>query len=299
MQRLVWALLAGVPSAASAQAEAAAQLWRLALTTLPIPPALGRGSSAAFWNPAQDYAPQRAVVGIEFIQAPIEVGASGLLAAAQVRVHRVGYLGLIYGRMQVNELVRTTVSPDPQPGGISYFTHALALTWARRLAGMTVGAVAGVHQDRLEYYHTERWTLDAGLERHVGPSLRLALATHFLSPGGGPAPARDIFGGLAYRVWQGEVWAGGREATVELRYGIAFAHGFAPDHAAGLGVDLGDVLGLDALIAREGGWAGPGWRPVGGLRLRVGRYRLTVARDAGLNDIGSAFRVGIEARLDD
>ena len=48
---------------------------------------------------------------------------------------------------------------------------------------------------------------------------------------------------------------------------------------------------------REAGYGGAAWRVVGGLRVAVGRYRLSFARDAGVNDTGAAYRVGLEARL--
>jgi hypothetical protein len=297
-QRLVWALVAGAPTAAAGQAEAAAQLWRLAATTLPVPPALADGGPGAFWNPAQRLREGRVLAGLDVVQAPTEVGASGLVATIHVGLPPVGYVGLIYGRMQVNDLVRTTVSPDPQPGGIPYFAHALGLTWTRAVAGTAVGATLALHEHRVDVEISRRWTLDVGVARRIGEALRLAAATHFLSPEGGPA-ARDVYGAIGCRLWRGEPWRGGGQARLELRYGVALAHGFPADHLAGLGFEVGEVFGADFLVAREGGYAEPGWRPVGGLRLAVGRYRVTVARDAGVGDLGAAFRVGLEAWLDD
>ncbi len=55
-------------------------------------------------------------------------------------------------------------------------------------------------------------------------------------------------------------------------------------------------VSFDLMVAREGGYSsGVGWRPVAGLGLTVGKYRVTLARDTGVNEVGSAYRVGVEA----
>jgi hypothetical protein len=296
-QRVVLALLAAAPALARAQDEAAVQLWRLAAVTVPLPLALAGGSPAAFWNPAQQLGPGRAHGGLELVQAPSEVGASGMLAAGHLSLGPLGHAGLWYGRMRIDDLVRTTDSPDPA-GGIAHDTHALGLTWTRPVAGVTLGATAAHHQNRLGQDESHRWTLDVGVQHRLGEVLRLAAATHFLSPAKSPA-ARDVYGAAGLRVWAGELWPGSRRAWLELRYGVAVAHGFPVDHQAGLGFDLANAFGADLLLVREGGYGGTGWRPAAGIRITVGRYRVTVARDAGVNDIGSAFRIGLEARIDD
>jgi len=60
---------------------------------------------------------------------------------------------------------------------------------------------------------------------------------------------------------------------------------------------VGSQLSLDMMLAREGGFSAPGWRAAGGVRVLVGKYRVSFARDVGVNSIGSAYRVGIEARV--
>jgi hypothetical protein len=210
----------------------------------------------------------------------------------------IGHAGLVYGRMQIADLMRTSDSPDPLPGGIPHETRAMGLTWTRALSGLAVGATVAFHQNRLDQDRSERWTFDLGVQRRFGDVLRVAAATHFLSPRG-PAAARDVYGALGLRLWRGELWRGSRPARIELRYGVALARGFAADHQTGLGFDLADVFGADVLVVREGGYSAPSWRPAAGVRITVGRYRVTVSRDAGVNDIGSAFRVGLEARIGD
>ena len=53
----------------------------------------------------------------------------------------------------------------------------------------------------------------------------------------------------------------------------------------------------DGGVVREGSYGSVGWRPVAGVGLTIGKYRITLARDAGVNDLGSAYRVGVNARF--
>jgi hypothetical protein len=78
---------------------------------------------------------------------------------------------------------------------------------------------------------------------------------------------------------------------------MAFAHGFDADHQLGLGGELARIVALDIAVVREGGYSAGGWRPVAGVRVAIGKYRVTLARDAGVNDIGSAYRIGVDARF--
>jgi hypothetical protein len=148
---------------------------------------------------------------------------------------------------------------------------------------------------RLDAAEWSRATFDVGASREVVPGLRLAAATHFVGSFRTDDPAQDVYAGIECRLWQGALW--GDHAVVRGRYGLAFAHGFGADHQAGLGFELGSVVSLDAAVVREGGYADGGWRPAAGLRVAIGKYRVTIARDAGVNDLGSAYRVGVEARL--
>ena len=42
-------------------------------------------------------------------------------------------------------------------------------------------------------------------------------------------------------------------------------------------------------------YSGGRWRFVAGLGLAIGRYRLTMAENPGVADIGASYRVGVEA----
>jgi len=153
-----------------------------------------------------------------------------------------------------------------------------------------------VTETRLDLARADRWTLDVGASRSIaGDRLRVAAATHFFSSLKTNDPSQDLYAGVEARLWNGWVSSRGDRAVVKGRYGIAFGHGFTADHQLGIGAELSKIVAVDLLLAREGSYGnGASWRPVGGLRLGIGKYRVTLARDAGINDLGSAYRVGVD-----
>jgi hypothetical protein len=298
MQRIA-VLLAGLAilpgGRGTAQQAAGTALWRLAATTLPLPPALATGTAAVFWNPAQIEDSARTQLGIEGIQTPAAIGASGMLAAIRVRAGRVGQIGFVYGHVGLSDLTRTGDSPDPLGGDVPVYTRAFGATWSRPVAGVALGTTLAYHETRLDAVQVTRWTFDIGASREIAPGLRVAAATHFFSSFSTSDPAQDVYAGVEYRLWQGPLW--GDRGAVRGRYGIAFGHGFTPDHQFGAGFELGRVLAFDVAVTREGSYGTEGWRGAAGFRVTIGKYRVTLARDAGVNELGSAYRVGVDARF--
>jgi hypothetical protein len=294
----VLAALATPTAPLPAQHTAGAELWRLAAATLPVPSALATGGAAAFWNPAQRADSAQVLLGVEAIQTPSAIGATGFLGALHLRAGRAGRFGVVYGRMQLDGLVRTYTSPDPeQAGTIPFFTHAIGATWAGSIAGTAVGATLAYRETRLDRSDVGRLTLDAGVSRPINHVVRLAVATHGFSRASTSDDAQDIFAGIEYRFFHGALWDGGPPASLRARYGVSIAHGFGADHQIGSGIDFGEALAFDVLLVRAGGYAQGTWRAVAGLGVGVGRYRLRFARDGGTNGVGSAFRVSLETRL--
>jgi hypothetical protein len=81
------------------------------------------------------------------------------------------------------------------------------------------------------------------------------------------------------------------------RYGVTVGHPGGADQQLGAGLDVGAPLSFDIVLAREASYGSAAWRGAAGVRVAIGRYRLTFARDGGVSDLGSAFRVGLEASL--
>lgn len=300
MQR-IGGLLVGLLAAATGpgwgqQSAAGTALWRVAATTLAVPPALATGPGATLWNPAQAGDSARTQIALEAVQTPAAIGASGMLAALRVRTRSFGDVGLVYGRVGLSDLTRTSDTPDPSGSDVPVYTFALGATWARMIGGTNVGATLAFHETRLDATHADRWTIDVGASRTLsGDRLRIAAATHFFSTLSTSEPAQDIYAGIEARIWQGPLW--GDRGSLLTRYGLAFGHGFAADHHLGLGAEFAGTVALDFAVVREGGYGEGGWRPVGGIRLTIGKYRITLARDTGVNELGSAYRVGAEARF--
>jgi len=290
---LLLAFPAGGPTLV-AQASAGTELWRLAAVTLPIPPALASGASAAFWNPAQPAA-EASRLGLDLIQTPQAVGATGVIAGLQFPLRRIGTVGFLYARMGVSDLVRTTDSPDPDGESIPFYAQSVALTWSRGVGHTTFGAKLTFHDTQFDGVRLDRWTLDGGLVHQIGERLRVAAATRGLRRVGSD-PAQDVYAGVQYRLWRGTLW---RETpgTLVARYGLTIGHPGGADQQFGAGLDIGAPLSLDVVLAREASYRNAAWRGAAGVRVAIGRYRLSFARDGGVSELGSAFRVGLEARL--
>jgi len=295
MQRISLLLAGFAPAVLWGQQGAGTELWRVAATTLPIPPALATGGAAAFWNPAQPATPERASFALEVIETAPTVNASGVLVTVRARVRPLGQLGLVYGRMGIGDLVRTSLSPDPDPGAIPYYTQTLGANWSVAPGGTALGATLAYQDTRLDVQGSNRWTLDLGARHTFAGAVTLAAATRCFSRFAAGDPAQDLYGGVELRLWHGPLW--GSRAAVSARYGVATAHGFTADHQFGAGFELGTQFASDLEVQREGSYGQAGWRAVAGMRVGVGRYRVSFARDFGVNDIGAAYRVGLEGRI--
>jgi hypothetical protein len=197
--------------------------------------------------------------------------------------------------MSVGDLVRTTLSPDPDGARIPYFTHTGRALWARRLGPSVVGAALAFHETRLDDSDQHRWTFDVGVRHAFGDRLVVAAATHFFSHFGTNA-AQDLYGAVQLRLWTGELWTGSGIASVQARYGVAAGNGVGIDQHLGTGLLVGDLFAADLLVVREGGYEAAAWRPVAGVQVKIGRYRILFAGDSGPREVGAAYRVGLEVR---
>jgi hypothetical protein len=294
MQRFAAAALALLPRLLAGQEAAGTQLWRLTAATIPTPTALVTGGTAGWWNPAQTDG--GTLVALELVQTPPTIGASGFIAAVRARLSATHRVGLAYGRMGIDDLVSTTLSPEPSGEGIDYYTQTARALWSADVAGTTLGAALSYTQTRLDVDQREGLTLDFGFRGNFGDRLVLAASTHFLGHAAGDA-SQDIYAATQLRLWRGELWTGSGPALVHARYGIVFGNEFAVDHQIGAGLDVAGTFTADVLIVAEGGYGVTNWRPVAGVQFRIGRYRVVFAGDAGPRQLGAAYRVGLETRL--
>ena len=290
----LWAALAASPEPAAAQDALGTELWRVVGVTVPTPYALDGGATGAFWNPAQLVTAP--VAAADLTQTPDAISASGFLALIRTGPGRFGSWGLAYGQVDIGDIIRTSLTPDPE-GTIPVYTRTVGVTWALTRGPTTVGATLADHDSRLDQSDAQHWTGDVGVVERVGGAVTLAAATHFFSRLATNDAGQDLYAGVEWRVWRGPLWTGSGDASFRVRYGATLAHGAGSDQQLGLGFDLGPPVAVDGMLVRESAYGNVTWRGVAGVRVRIGRYGLTFARDAGVNDIGSSYRVGLEWRL--
>jgi hypothetical protein len=290
---LLLILTTGFPPVLASQQSAGSELWRLAAVTIPLPPALATGAAAAFWTPAQES--DHGQLGLDLLQTPAVVGATGLIGAVRVPVRHFGAVGVVYARMGLGDLVRTTDSPDPDGESIPFYAQSGGITWSNAYGRTGVGATVTYHDTRFDGTRAERWSVDFGLSQDIGDRVRIAIATRGLTRLAND-PSQDIDAGAEYRLWRGILW-GTTPGRLVGRYGIAFGRPGGVDHELGAGLDIGTPVTLDVVLSREASYGNAVWRGAAGLRVSVGRYRVSFARDGGVSDLGSTFRVGLEANL--
>lgn len=288
---LLLVLAIGFPPMAASQQSVGSELWRLAAVTVPLPPSLATGAAAAFWTPVQE--DDHGQLGLDLLQTPAVVGATGLIGAVRVPVRHFGAVGLVYARMGLGDLVRTTDSPDPVGEAIPFYTQSGGFTWSNTYGRTGVGASVTYHDTRFDGARAERWSLDLGVMQAIGDRARIALSTRGLTRLAND-PAQDVDVGAEYRLWRGILW-GTTSGRLVGRYGIGFGHPGGIDHELGAGLDIGAPVTLDVLLTREASYGNAAWRGAAGLRVSIGRYRVSFARDGGVSDLGSTFRVGLEA----
>jgi len=279
-----------------AQGDPGASLWRVASQTLAVPPALVSGGAGVLWNPAQPIA-GTAAAAVDAIQGAQDVGATGFVASGRARTGPLGSLALVYGRMEIRDLVRTSTSPAPEAGALTFHTQLIGANWAREIGPAALGVTAARHSTRLDQVEAARWTVDVGAAVPPGQRLRLAGATHFFSRVAGDDPAQDVYAAIEVVAWSGQPWHDAPASSLRLRYGTAMAHGFGADHYLGGGFAFGALLAVDLLATYEGGYAAGGWQPTAAVAVSVGKYRVEAAANPGAAGLGPAFRVGLEARF--
>jgi len=287
------------PGKVVAQPGIATDLWRLAAGTLVVPPALADDGSAALWTPAVQLPRSEAGlrVAVEAIHSPSDIGISGGIASVAFRAGRVGTVNVVYGRMGVDGLVRTETSPEGIGGDIPVYNEVLSVGLARTVApGLVAGIAARALSGRLDIISSSQLGLDLGL-RYAGPSrFSFGVATRFFDPmlraseGGASYSAA-----VSYRTAEGQ--ALGTTADLRFRYGAGWAHGEGMQHLLSVGLALGGVVQLDGGAAREETAGFEVWRSRFGLSLDVGRYRVYLGRDGGVNGFGATYRFGLAAGM--
>ncbi len=283
---------------AAGQAAIVSDLWQIAAGTLVVPPALADDGSAALWTPATALPRSGPSVrlGIEAIHAPSEVGVSGGIATLGIRLGALGTLNVVYGRLGVDGLVRTETSPEGI-GDIPVYAEVVSLGLARAItpnlvAGAALRSVAG----QLDVVSRSQLGVDVGVRYADLDHVTIGFATRFFDPTFRQAAQAATYNlAASYHTAPSPMW--GTSAVVLLRYGATLAHGEGVQHLVSAGLDLGGATEVDVGAARESEAGTAVWRSRLGLAVGVGRYRVYLGRDGGVNDFGATYRFGLTAMM--
>lgn len=276
------------------QAPESAGLWRVAATALAVPPALELGPVAVAWNPAGTPSPERLSVGLQVIHTSAELGLSGIVAEVSRAVSAGSAVGLVVGRLDVRDLVRTTTTPTEVGGSIPVYTQYAGVAGRTGYGPVYLGALLRLHDERFDLATENGFTFDLGARVQMSRRLVVAAATHFLPIDLGSHTTTDYYMGVEYELVSATS-IGLTRATVIGRYGATYRSTEAVEHGVGLGVSLANIVRLDAAVTREVGFERSALRTGMAVSLRAGRYLMEVARSSGLNDLGATYRIGIEA----
>ncbi len=278
-----------------AQAPVAADMWRVPAPTLARPAPLESGATARFWNPAARAGGRGLNVGIQVFETSDAVRLSGLLVGVTRTLGRHLEVGIILGRLQIRDLVRTGTSPVAQLGTIPVYEQVGGATLAAGLGRVKSAVMIRGHDARFDQFREGGVTADIGVSFEITPRLTVAAATHFLPVDVQSRESTSYLAALEYVLWTPSLW--GRRSSVTGRYGTTARDRGGLDHAFGAGLSLEDRLHIDATYHREADYASTVWRPAVEVSLRLGRYAISAARGGGANHVGGTFRVGLELDL--
>lgn len=286
----------GFPAGLSAQAPPAADLWRVATTSVAIPTPLQTGATGMFWNPAAVAAHDLLAVGADAVLTSEVLGLSGLLAATSFRIPGPLRAGVVAGRVEIRDLVRTTTSPDGTDGSIPVYEQFVGIDVGVSHAWLQAGIGLALHESRFDVVSRSGFTIDAGLQARPLDRLTLAASTHLLPLDLSNDANTEYLAAAAYSVIDRNP-AEGMQLSASARYGVAYQARGAWEHTLGLGAELARRVVVDVALASESSVTERVWRPSLGLGIRFGGYTVEFGHGLGANDVGGTTRIGLDIRF--
>lgn len=290
---LLLALACSKPLAA--QAPPAAGLWRVVATSLSAPAALETGVTAAFWNPAAPAHQVDLAAGAQVVQTPDVLKMGGLLVAAD-KAFAALHIGLLYARMDVSDLVRTTSSPSGEEGSIPVYEQLLGLRVAYGEGPLALGVMFQLHDARFDSQDEDGLTLDAGLRLRPHRRVTIAAATHFFPFDFRTTESTDFYGALEVVPLE-HIGIAGTSTSLAVRYGATYRTSGDLEHMLAAGTLINRQIRIDFALTNESAYGDRAWRLGLGLGVRIGRYVIALARGSGLNDVGATYRVGLDVEI--
>jgi hypothetical protein len=278
-----------LPGAARAQAPAWADLWRVAEGTLVRPAALAEGPTGTFWNPAAVVSANGPAFGVDVYQTPDIVNVSSVLLAAGLGLWRRAGVGVLAGRADVGDLVRTSTSPIVDGPEIPVYAQFAGAVAGGRIGPFEGGATLLFHDARLDALGAGGVTLDVGIRLRPLRGLAIGAATHLGEPVATTGAASEYLAGIEYDFGIPPVI--GLSSRLQLRYGFATRERASADHVGSVGLLLAERLLIDAGVQWTGGYGIGSWQPVLGVAYQAGPFRVGIARGSGASDIGATYRI--------
>ncbi len=268
----------------------------MAALSLAVPPALQSGATGSFWNPVAVGERRGISVGAHVMHTSDILGLSGLLVGGSLPLRRPLRVGIVLGRMQVRDLVRTTTSPDTEEGSIPVYAQLAGIGIGVGGRTASVGAMVRYHTARLDTQEERGATIDVGVRLIPIARLTVAAASHFFPATFTSDPTTEYYAGAEYAVVER---GAGQPSSVRIsvRYGATYHDSGDLDHTAGVGLNAGDWARIDAALTSESSYDAHELRPGIGLSLRFGRYVVALAHGLGLNGVGGTYRVGLDVEL--
>jgi hypothetical protein len=276
--------LGGLASAARVQAQGLID-WPVRTTVRPA--AVAPVPTAALWNPAAVQPRGRAELLV--LDADVPTGLRVLGVAAAAALPRGITVSAVYQHMRVDDMERTTTTPNPEANGmldVSEHLFALAGAYALR-PELTLGGVVRVAR--------MGESIGGGTDAGAGGGAVYAPAL----------PLSPRFGAALFGSRDGAEWTLGAEvarpwsadAGSVLTFGLGANAGPGPGIAqrAVAGVVWRDFATLHAAIVGEPESNGRSWLPAFDASLRVHRYSLGFVHERLAQGFGgvNTFRLSI------
>jgi hypothetical protein len=230
------------------------------------------------------------------VQTSDALGLSGILAGAGYSIGQLAQVGLLYGRMQVRDLVRTTTSPTSVGGDIPVYEQFLGANLGVRLDRFQAGLTVAFHDQRFDVLDENGVTLDAGVRVAVHRHLNLAAATHFFPVDFSRQETTDYYLGAEIVAGDSVPFAGS-VARVVLQLGTTYRGSEDWEYTIAGALTVARVVRVETAVTSEAAYGERFLRLGVGVSLFIGRYGIGLAAGSGQNDVGGTYRVGIDAQL--
>jgi hypothetical protein len=249
-----------------------------------------------FWNPAVVAVSPGLAVAADAVLTSEVLGLSGLLAATSFALPGRLHAGVVAGRVEIRDLVRTTTSPNSTGDVIPVYEQFVGADLGMRFAWVQVGIGASFHESRFDVASTSGLTIDAGMRLSPIDRVTVAASTHLLPLDLSANTATEYLAAGEYMFLRRQP-ADGLHLRATARYGLAYHVRGAWEHVVGLGGELDRRVVLDLALASESGAVSRLWRPSLGLGLRFGGYTIRFAHGLSANDVGGTTRIGLDIRF--